>query len=276
LPSINIDREHVLSLVASSDDATVVFLHGIMGNKKNLQTFISRFVDEMAHDVIAFDLRNHGESSKHWAPFTVEAAGRDIVSACTALSIKPTALVGHSFGGKVALMAASLIKSVEQVWLLDCSPGMSKPAEIPTQKVLTTLQVIDVLAGLNWPLPSRKVLVEQLQERGVSKSIALWMTTNVIANDDGVRLVFALSEVKAILLDFVRLDGWPLVKSLSLSTDIHLVAALRGGRVSGEDQKALLHFASHRGYFHELDAGHFVHADNPADLLTIMRPYFRR
>src|SRR5262245_56271081 len=96
-----------------------------MGSKKNLMNFIRRFSKENPHSSsLVVDLRNHGQSSKHWPPFTVEACAKDVVFLCEKLAIKPKALLGHSFGGKVALVAARDLPSLEQVWMLDCPPGI--------------------------------------------------------------------------------------------------------------------------------------------------------
>lgn len=275
MPLIEIASGYALGYLATAPHASVVFLHGIMGSKKNLTGFIKRFVEELPHcQSLAFDLRNHGESSKHWSPFTVHAAAEDIARACAALDVAPRVLVGHSFGGKVALVAATLIPSIEALWLLDCSPGVIKstPISVDTPS-LNTLEIIEILQGIDWPLASRKNLVATLVERGVSNSIALWMTTNLVGDEDGVRLIFSLAELKEMLLDFVRLDGWPIIDTLASRMKIHLVAAVHGQRVTRVDEEALRRHAQKNGFFHVLDnSGHFVHADNPKGLIAIMAP----
>lgn len=277
---IDLDHDHALSYFSCNEIAgrdSVIFLHGIMGSKKNLQSFVRKFVQNHPnYSALVFDLRNHGESSKHWAPFTVDACASDIALACEKLSIKPTAIIGHSFGGKVAMMAAFRMHGVKQVWLWDCPPGQIQSEREPSRETsFTTLSIIEILESFDWPVASRKALVEQLLRLGVSNAIALWMTTNLIMEKDGLRLIFDPAEMKAMLLDFLRLDGWPVVASLGHHLAVHIVAAERGQRVSENDQQILKRLLPTQGYFHVLkNAGHFVHADNPNGLISLMTPYF--
>ncbi len=265
---------HELAYVMTAEQPAVIFLHGIMGGKRNLQTFIKRFVEEFDEEAISFDLRNHAESSKHWSPFTVAAVASDIVQASNALMLSPQAIIGHSFGAKVALLAAAALESVQQVWLLDCPPGplRENPSE---KKAPNTNDITTILSELSWPMPTRRALVEALQAHGVDNAIALWMTTNLETRDDGLYLIFDPLEIKEMLLDFIHLDTWPVVEQLATRMEIHLVAAERGGRVTENDAKMLAKIAPRTGHFHQLkNAGHFVHTDNPAGLLELMKPYF--
>jgi esterase len=255
-----------------------IFIHGIMGSKKNLLGFVKRFCEVCPNSpALIVDLRNHGQSSKHWMPYTVDAAASDIVALTHALKLKPRALVGHSFGGKVALMAAASIESIEQVWMLDCPPGaISKKNPLHQSESPSALEIIDILSGITWPLYSRKELVDYLNARGVTNAVSLWMTTNLHGHDEGLNLVFKPAEVRAMLNDFIALDCWPVVESLSKHLAIHLVAAEHGNRLSRADQVRLYSLVPKgQGYFHILaKSGHFVHADNPQGLLEIMKTFF--
>lgn len=246
----------------------VIFLPGIMGNKKNLEHFVKKLLEKLPEtSALIFDLRNHGESSKHCEPFTVEACAKDVAEAIKVLELKPKAVIGHSFGGKVALLVASMLK-LSQVWLLDCPLG--KITAKPLNKSLNVLEILEKLDKVSWPLNARNELVIKLQDLGVSREIALWMTTNLRQEHDGLYLNFYPKDMKKMLLDFLDLDLWPKAQSLSEHTQIHLVKAEHGERLDPVDQQkfeALIKC----GKFHILkDSGHFVHADNPAGLLDII------
>ena len=65
----------------------IVFLHGIMGNKKNWLNFAKLWLASRPDwTAIIFDLRNHGESLKHQFPLTIEACAQDIVKALQSLA----------------------------------------------------------------------------------------------------------------------------------------------------------------------------------------------
>ncbi len=272
---INQDLELSFLKVGHCPENEAIFLHGIMGSKKNWQGFLKLFVDACpSWSAYAFDLRNHGESSKHQAPLTVEAAASDIKNAVVKMGIKPRAIIGHSFGGKVATMAAHMIPSIEQLWILDSSlSALPKGHALEQNQTTTALELLEILKKISWPMESRRALIEALLSQKVSNQIALWMTTNLEAERDAFVLNFEPSELEMMLKDFLALDLWPLVSTLAQTMDVHLVAAEHGFRLTYDDQKKLMELAPERGYFHPLKSGHFVQADNPEGLLAIMKPY---
>ncbi len=257
---------------------TAVFLHGIMGNKKNWQGFVRLFLESFpSWNALIFDLRNHGESSKHATPFSVSAAAADIAQALELLNLEASALIGHSFGGKVAALAAGKIPSIRQLWLLDSSfSSVEQFNSLEKYPSMNALEVLEVLDQIHWPVQSRRTLIDELQALGVSNQIALWMTTNLEPVGEALKLNFNPSELKKMLMDFLSLDLWDQVSTLSRTMDIHLVAASHGFRLSSVDEVRLQELALSRGFFHVLkDSGHFVQADNPSGLIELMRPYFK-
>ncbi|EHH68070.1 alpha/beta fold hydrolase [Gluconobacter morbifer] len=81
---------------------TVIFLHGLFGRARNLG-FLQREAATRFHTV-AIDLRNHG-ASPH-GPVSYPAMTQDVLETLDGLGIKKFAVVGHSMGGKVAMMLA--------------------------------------------------------------------------------------------------------------------------------------------------------------------------
>lgn len=255
----------------------VIFLHGIMGNKKNLSSFVEQFLTaHPKYSALIFDLRNHGMSSKHVQPFTVLACARDIVQALKTLEVFPKKIIGHSFGGKVAIFLAKLQPKVEQVWLLDSSPGqVLKKKPLDKTKDLSAMEIIDILSRIQFPVASRRDLVKKMLAAGANDRVSLWMTTNLKALDDGLYLTFVPDEIRQMLLDFIELDLWSELFLLRQKIDIHVVKAEYGQRLNDVDEKQLKKMTGNKGYFHNLkDAGHFLHVDNPKGLLALMNPYF--
>lgn len=96
----------------------VLAIHGLTGHGQRWQTLATQHLTEFA--VAAPDLLGHGLSS--WAaPWTIDAN----VAALAALLDRPTVVVGHSFGGAVALaLAASRPELVSALVLLDPAVGL--------------------------------------------------------------------------------------------------------------------------------------------------------
>jgi lipase len=93
-------------------------IHGLTGHGQRWQTLATRQLAEFV--VTAPDLLGHGRST--WAaPWTIDAN----VAALAALLDAPAVVVGHSFGGAVALkLAASRPDLVSALVLLDPAVGL--------------------------------------------------------------------------------------------------------------------------------------------------------
>ena len=96
----------------------VLLLHGLTGHGRRWKTLAERHLPDVS--MLAPDLLGHGYSS--WsAPWTLDAN----VEALAALLDQPTLVVGHSFGGAVALnLAAAHPELVGGLILLDPAVGL--------------------------------------------------------------------------------------------------------------------------------------------------------
>ncbi|MGH3770090.1 MAG: alpha/beta fold hydrolase [Pseudonocardiaceae bacterium] len=86
----------------------VVFIHGL--GLDNLSSFYYTLANPVAHtgaDVILYDLRGHGLSERPRTGYRVHDAVTDLAAILDTLNIDgPVHLVGHSFGGAIALSFA--------------------------------------------------------------------------------------------------------------------------------------------------------------------------
>ncbi|MGE2720981.1 alpha/beta fold hydrolase [Mycolicibacterium celeriflavum] len=101
-----------------SGPAQVLVIHGLTGHGQRWQTLATRHLPE--YTVVAPDLIGHGRSS--WAaPWSIDAN----VAALAELLDGPAVVVGHSFGGAVALnLAAARPDLVSRIVLLDPAVGL--------------------------------------------------------------------------------------------------------------------------------------------------------
>ena len=85
---------------------TAVLIHGILGSRRNMQSFAKRLVEGFpAWQVVLVDLRCHGDSAPLFTtgPHGVDTAAGDVLRLLSALKLFPEILIGHSFGGKVVM-----------------------------------------------------------------------------------------------------------------------------------------------------------------------------
>ncbi|MCP4186844.1 MAG: alpha/beta fold hydrolase [Gammaproteobacteria bacterium] len=81
----------------------LVVLHGLFGSSKNWQSLAKLFGENFS--VYSVDLRNHG-SSFHNSVMNYAAMAEDVERLLDHLNIQSCRIIGHSMGGKVAMILA--------------------------------------------------------------------------------------------------------------------------------------------------------------------------
>ncbi len=109
------------------DDAErVVCLHGLVQNGRIYEGLGQRLA-AAGRSVLAVDLRGHGRSGRK-PPWDVETHAGDLIETLEEAGVERMTLVGHSFGGLVAVHAAARLgERVERLALLD--PGIELSAD---------------------------------------------------------------------------------------------------------------------------------------------------
>jgi pimeloyl-ACP methyl ester carboxylesterase len=225
---------------------------------------------------VLVDLREHGDSLGLLGPHTVAAAGEDLVelaaSVVAAQGGRVAGVLGHSFGGKVAIVGASRLRAVgegvDELHVVDAPVG---PRTQPRDR--TTEHVFETLTGLPPTFESRTGFIDAVIAAGVARSVAQWLATNLVAHEGGWRFALDLEHVRALLEDFKRVDLWPLVDAeVEAGTRVSLVLGGRSEAVFGEELEQAK--ARARVGLIELhtvaEAGHWVHVDNAAGLLDVL------
>jgi len=98
----------------------LVLLHGMLGSSRNWQTAGGDLARQ--YHVLALDLRNHGRSP-HASGMTYPEMMDDVLGWLDARQLARVTLVGHSMGGKVAmLLACRQPERVERLVVVDIAP----------------------------------------------------------------------------------------------------------------------------------------------------------
>ncbi len=83
----------------------LLILHGFLGMSDNWKTLTTQYATE-GFEVHAIDLRNHGRSF-HSDDFSYEIMVQDILGYCQVKNLSNIDIIGHSMGGKVAMLFAT-------------------------------------------------------------------------------------------------------------------------------------------------------------------------
>ncbi|KAK2425839.1 protein ABHD11 [Trifolium repens] len=272
------------------DPPTAVFLHGILGCRKNWGTFAKRLAREFPMwQFLLVDLRCHGDSAsmKKRGPHTVASAALDILKLVRDLRITPRVLVGHSFGGKVVLsmvdQAAKPLARPVKAWILDATPGKVRaggdgedhPAEL-----------ISLLNTLPKEVSSKKDVVKALIQQGFSNDVAQWVVTNLRPTsslNSRFSWAFDLKGISEMYQSYEETNLWKIVEDVPRGVHINFLKAERSLHRWALEDLQRIHVAeevaSEEGGGVEMhvleDAGHWVHADNPDGLFRILSSSFQ-
>ena len=109
-----------LAFSDSGQGSPVVILHGLLGSGRNWTSFARQL--SARHRVLSLDLRNHGRSP--WFPeMTYQDMARDVIELLEAQGLGPVRLMGHSMGGKAAMVVAlTRPELVERLIVVDIAP----------------------------------------------------------------------------------------------------------------------------------------------------------
>jgi esterase len=255
----------------TSPDRVVLVLHGILGTGTNLRPVAQAFAEsDPRYLPVLVDLRQHGRSQGFVAPYTLEACASDLVTLEQALPLPVTAVLGHSFGGKVALAYHAARPELERVITLDSAPG-ARPERYGSED---TLAVLDMLESLPPTFERRDAFLAAVTGTGHSRMIADWLAMNLERTDDGFRLRLDLGSIRALLEDYFTRDLWPVIASSKAQID--LVVGGRSAVWNEEDRRALRALEAESGgrvRGHVLpNAGHWIHVQDFEGVRKAIKP----
>jgi esterase len=258
-------------------DHAIVFLHGLLGNGKNLNTLAKKATWQADAAVgILIDLRGHGKSritttsnSTISGPHNFQACANDVRETLEKVPTATTSkisLVGHSWGGRVALQYASAQNNVQNLFLLDTVPGH---ADDSVQHVLDTIRIL--LNQSNLP-GNRKELIHSLTtDYDLSPAVATWLASSY--NSQEGDFGFDMDVVDGIWDDFSNQDFYGLVQTcIDQGVNVNIV---RGGKNAAWSMDILRQLQAIQGVnLHVLPkAGHWVHVDDLTGLLALLKVY---
>lgn len=246
-----------------------LLLHGALGSGSNLRSLAVKLSKlRLEYRFCLVDLRHHGDSQGALPPNTLEACARDLDALASQLGHEPSVVAGHSFGGKTALMFASLFPGrAKQIWVLDSNPGSQEPtADNEVVRVMQTIRKTTT------PAADRQHVVAELMALGLSSGTANWLATNLQRTPDGLVWRFNLDAIHELMLDYFRVDLWPVLEHPTSDSDFRVVVAERSDRWAPENRARIQRLADGTSVsLHVVpNAGHWLHVDNPGFLLELM------
>ncbi|MCI9280088.1 MAG: alpha/beta hydrolase [Bacilli bacterium] len=130
---------------------TLVFLHGWGQNIEMMQPIAKPFYE--AYNVLIIDLPGFGKSNEPKEVWSLQDYAEMIHALICSLELNDVSLIGHSFGGKISIIYAS-IYNVSQLILI------ASPYKVAKKKISFKVKVLKVMAKVplfrNWALKTKQ------------------------------------------------------------------------------------------------------------------------
>ncbi|MDQ3191316.1 MAG: alpha/beta fold hydrolase [Bacteroidota bacterium] len=127
-----------LNFKKSGTGQPLIILHGLFGSLDNWQTLGKQFAVKFT--VFLVDQRNHGQSP-HSDKWNYQVMADDLDEFITMENIKDPIVVGHSMGGKTAMLhAVQNPKKIKKLIVADMAPRQYEPHH---EQILAALNAVD-------------------------------------------------------------------------------------------------------------------------------------
>lgn len=209
--------------------------------------------------VLTFDLRGHGESDKPEIEYSISLLAEDLFQLLNRLSIKGTAIIGHSMGGMIA-QEFCLKHQDEMSTLILCSTASSG--------------VETVTSGFDIP-----TLVDEIKTKGfdkmISESASSWFTASIPSSlvDFTLRENLKTSPYAAVSCLKAMLD-WDARQKIQNIKILTLIVVGEEDAIIPPSLSRKLHEKIPKSELVTIkNCGHMVYLENPNELNKIIKNF---
>ena len=230
-----------------------IILHGFLGMGDNWKTLAKQF-STLGFQVHLVDQRNHGRSF-HDSEFNYDVLAADLKAYCSQHNLKDIVLLGHSMGGKTAMLFAALYPEiVSKLIVADISPRFYPVHHDAILEGLTSLNFEEIF--------SRKEAETQLSKYVHEVGTRQFLLKNVYRiSPDVLGLRINLEVLKAQVSEV----GEALPSTLVFKKDTLFLRGDKSEYISAADE-ALIKIQFPSATLKTIsNAGHWLHAENPVE-----------
>jgi len=240
----------ILHSTITGKGTPLLILHGYFGMSDNWKTLGNQFSDDFQVHLI--DQRNHGRSF-HADTFNYEVLVEDLYSYIQAHQLEQVYLIGHSMGGKTAMLfAVTYPEFVKKLIVVDISPREYQPHH---NAILAGLNSIDFSIDNSRGKVDKK-LADLIPELGVRQ----FLLKNVFWKEKG-QLAFRFN--LASLTENNSEVGEALPPFTVFEKEVLFLKGQNSEYITANEVVTIAaHFANSK-IIEIKNAGHWLHAENP-------------
>nr|WP_315160269.1 alpha/beta fold hydrolase [uncultured Flavobacterium sp.] len=230
----------------------LLILHGFLGMSDNWKTLGAQFATE-GYQVHLLDLRNHGRSFQSDA-FSYQVMMQDVLAYCKDNSLDAINIIGHSMGGKVAmLLATTHPELVDKLIVADIGPKFYPQHH---QDILAGLNAVDFSVK-----PSRNAVEEVMAKYIPDFGTRQFLMKNLYWKEPG-QLAFRFN----LAVFNTKMDeiGVALPENLIFEKPTLFIRGGNSNYILESDFENIKHHFPNSIIETIPNVGHWLHAENPA------------
>ncbi|RMG82336.1 MAG: alpha/beta fold hydrolase [Bacteroidetes bacterium] len=240
----------------------LIILHGLFGTLDNWQTIGKKLAEH--YTVYLIDQRNHGRSP-HAEPFDYPTLAADLHDFMESNWLFKAHLLGHSMGGKTAMQfALEYPDMVDKLIVVDIAPVKYPPRH---QAIFEALFSLDLDA-----LKDRQEADAALKVRIPEQSVRQFLLKNLMRKKEGgYRFKMNLPVIYknyAHILDEIRAEA-------PFEGDTLFIKGGKSEHILPEHEPKIKALFPRYTLKTVENAGHWVHADAPETLLTLVSDFLK-
>lgn len=214
--------------------ADVVLVHGYTGSKEDF-TELGAYLSIRGYRVLTFDNRGQHESAHSDRPdaYSVQSLARDASELARHFELEQPHLLGHSFGGLVALSAVVGDPGLWKSLTMFCSgPGRipDKPDLEETLRILPTMTMEEAWFTYRDRESQQYPTYELLKKRWLSSDRRSVLThAHHLLNEPSLVAEVAATGIRAHVVYGEHDDAWPLALQDRMAADLRAVTTVIAG-----------------------------------------------
>ncbi|MGB0204453.1 MAG: alpha/beta fold hydrolase [Neptuniibacter sp.] len=237
----------------------LIIMHGLFGTLLNWNNQIKALSND--YQVIAVDMRNHGKSP-HCDDIDYNLMASDIAELMGHLNISKAHILGHSMGGKAAMqLALSHPELIEKLIIVDIAPVPYTPHHEDVFKGLFAINLEN--------LKSRGEADQTLAEYVDDAAVRAFLLTNLYRTENkqfGWRM-----NLQALYDQYNNISAAP--EGKPYTKPVLFIKGANSDYMIADYRDAVLRLFPKSDYKVIKDAGHWPHAEKPAEFTKLIVEY---
>lgn len=241
----------------------VIILHGLFGISDNWGTHAKRLAEKF--QVFVPDLRNHGQSP-HSSTFNYFAMVEDLKQFMGDHKLGKAMIIGHSMGGKVAMnFALEHPYMVQKLVVIDISPRAYNTRSVH-EDIIAAMESVDFDEA-----DYRQDVEDQLKAHIKSQRIRWFILKNLYRLNRG-RLTWRIN-IGAIAANMENIAAG-MVFDGAFPGQTMFVRGSDSDYITQDDEELILKYFPNAFIETIEGAGHWLHADAPDELCSLLSSFF--